>query len=263
MIYLYSGTPGSGKSLHSSKDIIFKLRRKQAVISNFDINLEVVKENRKSRNIKLQIQKQKVKIEALLDKYDSYLSEKSITEKQLNKLERKLQRLDRKIEKLYAKKLKVERKIGNFIYNDNSELTVDFLVEYAKKNHVKGREGQTLVVIDECAVLFNSRSWSDKGRDKWIKFFQMHRHYGYNIILVSQNDRLIDRQIRAFIEYDVKHRKANNLGTIGLLISLLRVQLFAAISYWYGVREKCGSEFFVYRKIYSQLYDSYSQFESC
>lgn len=262
MIYLYSGTPGSGKSLHSSKDIIIKLRRKQAVISNFDINLEVVKENDKSRNVKLQMQKQNVKIEVLLCKYEKDLMEKVISEKYLNRLEKNLQKLDKKIEKLQAKKLKVERKIGNFIYKDNSELTVEYLVEHAKQNHVKGREGQTLVVIDECAVLFNSRSWSEKGRNEWIKFFQMHRHYGYNIILVSQNDRLIDRQIRAFIEYDVKHRKANNLGTIGLLISLFRVQLFAAISYWYGVREKCGSEFFVYRKIYSRLYDSYSQFES-
>lgn len=260
MIYLYSGTPGSGKSLHSSKDIIVKLRRKQAVISNFDINLEVVKENGKSRNVKLQVQKLKSKIEALLDKYCKYLSEKNITEKQFCKLEKNIENLELKIEKLQAKKLKVERKIGNFIYKDNSELTVEYLFEYAKTNHVKGREGQTLIVIDECAVLFNSRSWSDKGREKWIKFFQMHRHYGYNIILVSQNDRLIDRQIRAFIEYDVKHRKANNLGTIGLLISLFRIDLFAAITYWYGVKERCGSEFFTYRKIYSQLYDSYSQF---
>ena len=39
MIYLYSGTPGSGKSLHTARDIRDALRlRKMPVIANFDIN---------------------------------------------------------------------------------------------------------------------------------------------------------------------------------------------------------------------------------
>lgn len=39
MIYLYSGTPGSGKSLHVARDIYNSLRyAKRPVISNFDIN---------------------------------------------------------------------------------------------------------------------------------------------------------------------------------------------------------------------------------
>lgn len=39
MIYLYSGTPGSGKSLHVAKDIRDRLRyARLPVISNFDVN---------------------------------------------------------------------------------------------------------------------------------------------------------------------------------------------------------------------------------
>lgn len=38
-IYLYSGTPGSGKSLHSAKDIISWFRKGQPVITNFDVDL--------------------------------------------------------------------------------------------------------------------------------------------------------------------------------------------------------------------------------
>ena len=39
MIYFYSGTPGSGKSLHCAKDIYNKLFvKKQNVIANFEIN---------------------------------------------------------------------------------------------------------------------------------------------------------------------------------------------------------------------------------
>ena len=42
MIYFYSGTPGSGKSLHVAKDIYTKLFiNKGNVIANFDINRQV------------------------------------------------------------------------------------------------------------------------------------------------------------------------------------------------------------------------------
>lgn len=39
MIHLYSGTPGSGKSLHTARDVRDALRiRKMPVIANFDVN---------------------------------------------------------------------------------------------------------------------------------------------------------------------------------------------------------------------------------
>ena len=212
MIYLYSGTPGSGKSLHVAHDIVSKLSRGQRVIANFPINEKLI-----SRNF----------LGNLLKKDGKYFN----------------------------------KKIGDFVYKDNSDLTVDFLVRYAQTHHRKGKEGQTLLVIDECSVLFNPREYMKSDRLKWIKFFQMHRHLGYNVILISQTDRLIDRQIRTFIEYDVKHRKANNYGSIGFIFTVLRLPLFIAVTYWYGVREKCGVDFFTYRKKYSRIYDSFVAFD--
>jgi len=199
MIYLYSGTPGSGKSLHMARDIMFKLRRCQDVIANFPVNMELVKKG------------------------------------------------------IFGK-----RKTGRFTYIDNSGMTVKKLLEYAYQNHKIGREGQTLLCVDECQVIYNAREFNSKDRMEWVKFFAQHRKLGYNIILVSQNDRMIDRQIRCLIEYEVKHRKANAFGTIGMLIP---VPMFAAVSYWYGVRERLGVEFFTYRKKYSRLYDSYAVFD--
>lgn len=46
MIYLYSGTPGSGKSLHQANDIYWKIHNGKTVIANFEINLEVIKGNK-------------------------------------------------------------------------------------------------------------------------------------------------------------------------------------------------------------------------
>lgn len=44
-VYLYSGTPGSGKSLHAANDIRFALNRRspRPVVANFPVNLELVK----------------------------------------------------------------------------------------------------------------------------------------------------------------------------------------------------------------------------
>ena len=43
MIYLYSGTPGAGKSLHCAQTIYWRLRRKEDVIANFEINTHNIK----------------------------------------------------------------------------------------------------------------------------------------------------------------------------------------------------------------------------
>lgn len=43
MIYLYSGTPGSGKSLHQASDLYWWLHNGKPAIANFDINLDAIK----------------------------------------------------------------------------------------------------------------------------------------------------------------------------------------------------------------------------
>lgn len=199
MIYFYSGTPGSGKSLHVARDIMSKLRRKEKnnVICNFPVSLDVVSGKGK------------------------------------------------------------DKLLGEFIYKDNAFLDHEFLINYAMKNHMPGVEGQTLVVIDECHVMFNPREFTRKDRMDWIKFFTIHRHLGYNFILVAQNDRQVDRQIRSLIEYETKHRKINNYK----LGRLLPFPCFIAIDTWYGVNEKVSVSFFTFRKRISKLYDSYRTFE--
>ena len=196
MIYFYSGTPGSGKSLHVARDIYNRLnfnRKYPFVIANFSINEKMIK-----------------------------------------------------------------NKNARFVYKDNSELNVEYLVRYAVKNHKLGVENQTLLVVDECSIIWNSREWqSQVDRKEWLKFFVQHRKLGYNMILISQTDRQIDRQIRSLFEYEIKHRKVNNFK-IGKLIP---VSTFAAITYWYGVNEKISTEFFTYKKKWGKFYDSYKSFD--
>ena len=180
MIYLYSGTPGSGKSLHTARTIYYTLLLNKPVICNFEINTKKVKHGDK------------------------------------------------------------------FMYVDNLNLTPEFLMEYSR-NYFEGRkvrEDAITLFIDEAQMLFNSRSWDAKGRDAWNKFFQVHRHYGYSVILIAQFDRMIDRQIRSLIEYEVIHRKVANFGWRGKLLCALMLSphLFSAVTVWYPMKEQTGRE---------------------
>ena len=98
MIYLYSGTPGSGKSLHSASVIYWTLKRGLPIIANFSIKLE----NIKGKNL------------------------------------------------------------GEFTEVTNEKLTPDYLINYSK-NYFDGRrvrEGEILLIIDECQLMFNAREWN-------------------------------------------------------------------------------------------------------
>lgn len=155
------------------------------------------------------------------------------------------------------------RKKCRFLYVDNSKLSVDLLIAYAKAYHKIGVERQTLVVIDEAQILFNARSFADKDRQKWCTFFSQHRKYGYDFILIAQFDRMLDRQIRCLIEYDVKHRKLNNYGIGGFILSLLTglSTWFVAIQYWYGGNNlKLDSSMIRFSKKIANIYNSYELF---
>ena len=189
-IWLYSGTPGSGKSYHATKDIHTKLRKrsKNRVIANFSFKTES----------------------------------------------------------------------PNFLYKDNSEITVEFLVDYASIYHKYGVEGQTLVVIDEAGTLFNCRDWgtNSKKRMDWIKFFSQHRKFGYNFVLIAQFDKMIDKQIRMLIEYETTHMKINNF------FFFLPMTAFLAVEHWYGQKMKTGHQVILYNKKIAGMYNSYQMFDS-
>lgn len=207
MIYLYTGTPGSGKSLHVARDIYWSLRRGKRVMANFGINLD-----------------------------------------------------------LFKKKDLPYIRGGLFKEYDMYAMTPKFLMDFARwqfKRNKKGRiiEGQCILVIDECQMIFDCRDWQAVDRREWAKFFTQHRKFGYKIVLITQFDRLIDRKIRAVVEYEVVHRKLNNYNLFGLFLGLIGGgSAFISITRWYGARLKVGSEIFWGKKKYYEFYDSYQIF---
>lgn len=158
---------------------------------------------------------------------------------------------------------------GYYFHKDNFDMTAEWFMDFGRICHKRDKVGrimehQTWIVIDECQLIFNCRSWNDRERQKWCSFFTQHRKYGFDVILVTQFDRLVDRQIRSLVEFEVKHRKINNFGLGGLVMHLLAFghPVFAAIEYWYGVKEKSGVSMMMGRHKYYDLYDSYKLFET-
>lgn len=199
MIYLYSGTPGSGKSLHQAEDIYWILHNGKPVLANFEINTDVIK----------------------------------------------------------------TRHLGEFYYINNEILRPELLIKYSQiyfRDH-KFKEGAIRLFIDECQIIFNARDWNIKGRKEWLSFFTQHRKYGYDIYLVAQFDRMIDKQIRSLIEYEVIHRKVKNFGKWGTFFNLVAGgNLFVAVTVWYPMKERVSSQWYKGKKRYFQIYNTYNTF---
>lgn len=199
MIYLYSGTPGSGKSLHMAQDIYWWVKNGHTCIANFDINIE-----------------------------------------------------------------KIRKPKGQFIYLDNMHISPELLIKFSKvyfSDHVF-KEGSIRLYLDEAQLLFNAREWNSRGRKEWLSFFTQHRKYGYDVFLVAQFDKMIDKQIRSLIEYEYIHRKLKNFGAFGQIMNAAAGGgLIIAVKRWYPIGEKIGTETIRISEKYYSLYDTLNTFE--
>lgn len=228
MIYFVNGRPGGGKSLFMAEKIYSELRRGRNVIANFEINED------------------------------------------------------------YFKKCRHPEKLGRFIYVSNDEWTTQaykdidprkkqfsyidglwgFANNYVRKNK-KGfvKEGQFVLVLDECGGLFNSRTFNARDRLAWLDFFSQHRKLGYTVYLIAQDDSQIDKQIRLQFHKQIECRCVTSMKMFGKFLALLcGGNLFVRIHRDYTLMKpmskKSSKEYAHYytgRKFYD-FYDSYKLF---
>lgn len=159
----------------------------------------------------------------------------------------------------YTKKLKNEPK-GIYKFIRDSDLNVNYLINFAVENHFSSFKTQTLVVIDEASLKFNSRSFMNADRIKWINFLANHRHFNYDFILICQSDKMIDKQIRCLVETEIKHRDLKNYKFFGRLLNLIFHGCFLSIEYWYPCQLKNTSEFCIFNKKIASCYDTMALF---
>ena len=193
MIKIYTGTPGSGKSLHAIQRVLAYLSDDKRVIANFPLKHQ---------------------------------------------------------------QLKPKHRKGKFFYVPNEDITIDYLYQFNNIYHKTVGEHQTLLIIDEASVKFNCRTSNDKDRLTFCSFFAQHRKFGFEVVLISQNMRQIDRQIRDLIEIEVVHRKLNNYS----FFRILPFSYFVSVERNVAIKEKNDHNFFMYNKYFGNLYDTFYDF---
>jgi len=146
-----------------------------------------------------------------------------------------------------------------FTYVDTSKITVKYLLEYYKKYHEKNKESETLLIIDEASILFNARTWNEKERLLWLKFFKYSRKMGFDVILISQSLGDLDKQIRGLFDYEVLHRKLTSYKIFKFL-SYFKIEYFIRIYIWISINQKDRAVFYRYKRSYKNLYDTFDLF---
>lgn len=154
------------------------------------------------------------------------------------------------------------KKLGQFYFVPNSELTVDYLMRFHRNNHKPNvLKAQTLLIFDEASIPFNARQFDRQDRMDWINFFANHRHFNYEIILIAQNDRMLDRQVRGLLEYEIKHRALKNWNLAFALVSLMCKGLFHCVEYWYPCKLKTDTQLKKFNQKIANCYDTMALFK--
>lgn len=164
-------------------------------------------------------------------------------------------------------KISLEDVKNRVFIKTNEEITVDYLKSFSRHNLQRYKENQCLLVFDEAGDKFNARSFDEADRMEWLKFFRVHRHYGYKILLVSQHDRYLDRQIRGCIQTEVEHRSYKYYKTFGLILYVVFGGLFQTISYNYPIKSqgraaaRVDHSIIKLKKKYANIYNTFALFD--
>lgn len=134
----------------------------------------------------------------------------------------------------------------------------EVLIPRAKGKISQQFEGLGRLYLDECQNYFNSREWQkNKG---FIHFFSQSRKLKWDVILIAHNVNMIDKQIRPFIEFEVRFRNLQKVRVPVIGCPLSPIPAFLAISRYAGI--SAGSGLIHTRKVYpllkhyASLYDS-------
>lgn len=225
MIYMYTGVPGSSKSLHIAADIVRNLKKGRNVIANIYFNDSLVK-GCKGHFVQ-------VDNKDLLET-SFYFSKNS--------------RISEHDKSYYSYIMGLYNFAQNYHWRDERG---DFL------------ESQTLLIIDEAQMIFNPRKWNRNDRLLWVEFLTIHRHLGYDIILASQSEKNIDKQIFRLVQTVVEHRNVKQYKLFGRFLAFLcGGNLFVHIYKYAGLSKadsRMKAQWFVGEKYYkyyrsTQLY---------
>lgn len=72
----------------------------------------------------------------------------------------------------------------------------------------------SMLVIDEAHKWFNARNWQKPENTSFADFCSEHRHFGLDILLITQDLAKVDSQVRSNIEWTYRYKKINFVGRL-------------------------------------------------
>jgi zona occludens toxin len=137
------------------------------------------------------------------------------------------------------------------------------------------KEGRGLLVLDEAHRWLNARGWDNamnidedgnetpmkrnealSKRLRVINHLSGHRHYGFNVILATQSDRMLDNQSRELYEFRSEVRNMRRLPWFG---AIFRFNLFLRVTKWNDkAQSKAGVNCYWLSKSLANLYSTHA-----
>ena len=221
-ITLFSGTVGSGKSLHAAEDIKEKLRWGRYVISTCNINTTLCFMTKRQERLY------------------------NFTKGRIHKFKHD----DREKNFYFVDILQIT---PQYLY----EFAAVHHVEGKERQTYLYLDECVAIFSPTCPTMQDLKLW-----EEWQTFFRMSRQLGYEVILIPQSSKLISRKVVDCCDLDVRHFAQKNHGTAGFFISLFLGGVFTAYTFWRGDRRECQSQkWYRYKPLYGQMYNSYTLFE--
>lgn len=100
-------------------------------------------------------------------------------------------------------------------------------------------EGEGLLLLDECQLVFNSRKWEKNF--EWIVFFTQHRKLHWNVVLIAHDIAMIDGQIRPLAEYASTFRNLQKVTIPWIGIPVSPFPFFLVIIRYAGLGAGSGT----------------------
>lgn len=143
--------------------------------------------------------------------------------------------------------------ISNILLNVNSDLLIhiDYIDIFSLLDICNC---SPLIVLDECQSVLGSREWHSSDRSIWLRFFMLHRHADIDILLITQDLGMIDKQIRSLIEYEVKHINLQRVKMFRFIF--LFSPVFLCKDYSVPTNMRLSSDFLFFKKSIGNLYNT-------
>lgn len=132
------------------------------------------------------------------------------------------------------------------------------------------REGRGRAVLDEAHQWLNARTWDAdetgqgstkaqavKRRLDIVRFFATHRHRGWHIELITQDEGNLDRQVRSLFETHTHIKNMRRFKLLGL-VPIVPVNVFVQVTTWHDSdKTRLGVKTHLLSKKLARCYDTF------